>query len=157
MTRFIDTLELRAEDEVLLRRHGEEAYPEEACGFLVGPTPTSGRRVVAEIVRAVNEKQDERTHRFLVNPEQFRKLEHDCESSGRSIVGIYHSHPDHPAEPSRFDLDHAWPWYAYVLVGVDRGRASAVNAFELDPDGGGWQPRDIVIPTPSMEQRSTER
>ncbi len=152
MTQFFTELELREEHETLLRRHGEETYPEEACGFLIGPPPVAGnpRRVVDAVVRAENEKRSERTHRFLINPEQLRHLEQYWEAKGRSVVGIYHSHPDHPAAPSQFDLEHAWPWYVYVLIGVDQGRAQKVAAFELDPDGAGWQPRPIVHPLPPL-------
>ncbi|MCL4324809.1 MAG: M67 family metallopeptidase [Candidatus Thermoplasmatota archaeon] len=157
MTTFISELVLPEAEELLLRKHGEETYPEEACGFLIGPAPSSGTspRRVEQIVRAENEKREERTHRFLVNPAQFRRLEQECEAQGKSILGIYHSHPDHPAEPSTFDLEHAWPWYAYVLVGVERGTAVRVNAFELDPEGAGWQPRPIRRPPSSPHNGGT--
>lgn len=130
-----------------IRRHAEKAYPEEACGFLIGPAPDAEhplRRIeVAEPVE--NEKMEERTHRFLVSPLKVKSSEERWEGLGKSVVGIYHSHPDHPAEPSKFDLENGLPWYTYILVGVDKGRSSLPNAFEINDERTRWQQRPLEI------------
>lgn len=128
-----------------LRRHGEEGYPEEVCGLLLGPSPgpASRSREVSEVRGVPNRKQEERTHRFLIPSEDLRAAERDLEGTDQVIVGFYHSHPDHPARPSPFDQDHAWPWYAYLVLGVDRGTSRDLGAFELHPEERVFQPRRL--------------
>jgi proteasome lid subunit RPN8/RPN11 len=89
---------------------------------------------VKEVVRlepAINRRTDD-PHRYLIAPEDLRRLERRLKSEGLEIVGYYHSHPDHPASPSAFDADHAWPWYSYVIVRVDHGRGADLASWVLD-------------------------
>ena len=132
-------------------RHGEQAYPEEACGFLLGPWDgrPSERRTVRSVREAANAKTEERTHRFVIPAPEVRAVERDLEGAGETIVGYYHSHPDHPADPSEFDRDHAWPGLAYLVLAVDRGRARELRAFELDPEARRFQLRRL-FPLPSL-------
>jgi proteasome lid subunit RPN8/RPN11 len=116
-----------------IRRHGAAAYPAECCGALVG---RSGEPDIKEVVRlapAVNRRTDD-PHRYLIAPDDLRRLEAQVRSEGLEIVGYYHSHPDHPAVPSVFDADHAWPWYSYVIVHVDLGRGADLASWVLDND-----------------------
>jgi proteasome lid subunit RPN8/RPN11 len=131
--------------EAAIRRHGEQSYPEEACGFLVGPSISMGGapRDVSGTLPAVNEARVGRDHRFIIGSVLLRDTERSLERSRRSVVGFYHTHPDGAARPSRFDLLHAWPRYAYLVLEVLHGRAGALAAFELDPkrrrfDPVGW-------------------
>jgi len=117
--------------------HGRATYPEECCGFLIGPSPgpeNDGERTITRLERAGNDFDGERRRRFIIRPEALRGLERRLEGTDQSVVGFYHSHPDHPARPSQFDQDHAWPWYVYLVVAVTASDAPAVGAFELDPD-----------------------
>jgi proteasome lid subunit RPN8/RPN11 len=120
-----------------IRAHGRAAYPEECCGFLIGAVPepdeAPGRSIVA-LERAGNDYDGERRRRFLIRPEELRQLERRLERAGQGVVGFYHSHPDHPARPSQFDQDHAWPWYTYVVLAVTASATPAVAAFELEPE-----------------------
>ncbi|MGI0128546.1 MAG: Mov34/MPN/PAD-1 family protein, partial [Thermoplasmata archaeon] len=75
-----------------------------------------------------------RRRRFEIRPEELRAMDERLDGGPDSVVGFYHSHPDHPARPSEFDRDHAWPWYLYLVQSVERGRAGAVGVFELDPE-----------------------
>ena len=120
-----------------MKRHALESFPEECCGFLIGPSPddpdASVRRVTS-VERAANVFDGERRRRFLIRPEELIGVERRMEREGRAILGFYHSHPNHPAQPSQFDQDHAWPWYSYLVLSVDPHDVTAVAAFELDPD-----------------------
>lgn len=120
-----------------IRDHGRAAYPDECCGFLLGPTYESEHakeRTILALERAENEFEGERRRRFLIRPEELRDLEQRLDGSGRAVVGFYHSHPDHPARPSQFDQEHAWPWYTYLVLAVTANATPAIGAFELDAD-----------------------
>ena len=130
-----------------MKAHARESYPDECCGFLIGVAPeTEGerRRTISALERARNEFDGERRRRFLILPEELRDIERRMEQSGRAIVGFYHSHPDHPARPSEFDRDHAWPWYSYLVLGVTARGEGPVGAFELDPESGEFFPAPVV-------------
>jgi proteasome lid subunit RPN8/RPN11 len=120
-----------------MRRHARATYPDECCGFLLGP-PTGdgakGSRDVIAVVPAANEFGGERRRRFLIRPEELRAAEARAEARGLAVRGFYHSHPDNPATPSQFDQEHAWPWYLYVVLSVTATDVPAVGAFELDPE-----------------------
>jgi proteasome lid subunit RPN8/RPN11 len=82
----------------------------------------------------LNRRTDD-PHRYLIAPDDLRRLEAELRGQGLEIVGYYHSHPDHPAAPSAFDAGHAWPWYSYVIVRVDHGRAADLASWMLDDEG----------------------
>lgn len=131
-----------------IRAHGRETYPDECCGFLIGGASGSeveGRRSVLALERARNEFDGERRRRFLIRPEEVRDVERRAEAQGRSVVGFYHSHPDHPARPSQFDQEHAWPWYTYIVVSVTRTESPSVGAFELDPETATFRPVNLRV------------
>ena len=81
-----------------------------------------------------NVSEDERRRRFLISPDAYRRAEAEAEWSGRRLLGFYHSHPDHPAEPSAFDLEHAWPNLSYVIVSVRHGRIEHIRSWRLRGD-----------------------
>ena len=140
-----------------MRAHGRATYPEECCGFLIGTaadsTPSSARAIL-DVERAGNEFSGERRRRFLIPPEELRSVERRLERTDRAVVGFYHSHPDHPARPSQFDQDHAWPWYTYLVLSVTVSDTPDVGAFELDPDSARFREvRLSVTETPSSVAR----
>ena len=121
---------LAAAVEDAIRRHGEETYPHECCGALVG---RDGR--VEAAVALPNTTDEGPRRRFLVRPSDYRQAEQRARELGGELLGFYHSHPDHPARPSQYDLDHAWPTFSYVIVSVaGRGlpRQSAEGATAGD-------------------------
>jgi proteasome lid subunit RPN8/RPN11 len=129
-----------------IRRHARRAYPDECCGFLVArPDPSDARspRTVLSVIEASNEFAGERRRRFMVRPDELRAAERRLEGDGRMVAGFYHSHPDHPAEPSRYDQEHAWPWYSYLVVNVTLASIGATRAFELDPDSAEF--REVAL------------
>src|SRR5471030_273748 len=104
--------------DTAIRRHGEETYPHECCGALVG---REGRATAA--VALPNTTEEGPRRRFLVRPADYRLAEQRASDIGGELLGFYHSHPDHPSRPSQYDLDHAWPNFAYVIVAVAAGAA----------------------------------
>jgi proteasome lid subunit RPN8/RPN11 len=112
-----------------IRQHGEETYPHECCGALVG---TGGR--VAAAVALPNTTEEGPRRRFLVRPVDYQAAERRAAELNGELLGFYHSHPDHPARPSQFDLDHAWPNFAYVIVAVSAGSAREMTVWYLKED-----------------------
>jgi len=112
-----------------IRRHGEQTYPHECCGALVG--------IPGQVTTAValpNTTEEGPRRRFLVRPSDYRIAEQRAGELGGELLGFYHSHPDHPARPSQFDLDHAWPTFAYVIVSVATGTARDMTVWYLKED-----------------------
>ena len=112
-----------------IRRHGEETYPHECCGALVG----QGDRALA-VVGLPNTTEEGPRRRFMVRPSDYRLAEQRATELGGELLGFYHSHPDHPARPSQYDLDHAWPTFAYVIVAVASGVAGDMTVWWLKED-----------------------
>lgn len=121
-----------------MSRHGEASYPEECCGFLIGRfvrDQSSGEETVVERVLSVNnERQDSRHNRFLIHPETVLAAHKGARAAGLDVVGYYHSHPDHPARPSEFDREHAWPGLSYVIVSVASGKVAEARSWRLSDD-----------------------
>ena len=121
-----------------IRRHAEGAYPHECCGLLVGRIEDEGRtRVVYELVRVANTfSEDERHRRMLIEPLEYARAERLHAARGLGVVGNYHSHPEHPAVPSQFDLEHLapWPTMSYVVISVLGGRTADLRSWELAGD-----------------------
>jgi proteasome lid subunit RPN8/RPN11 len=126
-----------------IRRHGEAAYPAECCGALIGRVEADEKEVV-RLAAAVNRRTDD-PHRYLIAPDDLRRLEGEVRAAGLEIVGYYHSHPDHPAAPSAFDADHAWPWYSYVIVRIDRGRGAELASWVLADDRPQMLPESLDV------------
>jgi proteasome lid subunit RPN8/RPN11 len=126
---------LRIAEDLLeeIRRHGESAYPAECCGALVGRVHENGDKEIVRLAPAVNRRTDN-PHRYLIAPDDLRRLEAELQAERLEIVGYYHSHPDHPAVPSGFDTEHAWPWYSYLIVRVEGGRGGAAASWTLDDE-----------------------
>ena len=125
--------------ECQVRHHCEEQYPHEACGALIGEGDGSTAAwCVAEIRAAPNEHADDHARRYLVPPAFQVQVEQYARASGQDVIGYYHSHPDHPAQPSEYDRAHAWCGYLYLICAVRQGRAADLNAFALAEPGGAF-------------------
>jgi proteasome lid subunit RPN8/RPN11 len=110
-----------------IRAHGKETYPHECCGFLLGAPGE-----VREIARASNAREDSPKNRYLIPPIEFVRVQRDADQRGLDVIGFYHSHPDHPARPSAFDRENAWPGYAYLIAAVDGGLPGELRGFRFD-------------------------
>jgi proteasome lid subunit RPN8/RPN11 len=122
----------------LIRKHGEETYPHECCGALVG---TADRITAA--VALPNTTEEGPRRRFLVRPSDYREAEQRASELGGELLGFYHSHPDHPARPSQYDLDHAWPNFAYVIVAVASGAAREMTVWFLKEDRSSFEEGEL--------------
>ncbi|HXR98646.1 MAG TPA: M67 family metallopeptidase [Terriglobales bacterium] len=127
-------------------RHGETAYPHECCGLLLGQATATGDRDIREARPMRNANQASPQNRFDFDPQEHLVAQREARENGLNIVGFYHSHPDHPAQPSQFDLDHAsWPGYSYLIVSINAGRAGDVNSFELADDRSRFDQESITV------------
>jgi proteasome lid subunit RPN8/RPN11 len=125
-------LKLPLADYAALRRHGEETYPHECCGILLGRTDDDGARVVTSTARCGNTRTDSPQNRYNIDPLDQIRIQREGRARGEDIVGYYHSHPDHPARWSATDLAEAhWSGYSYVITSVEKGKAAITNSFEL--------------------------
>jgi proteasome lid subunit RPN8/RPN11 len=143
-----DTLQLGISAELAdkIRAHGVETYPHECCGALLGRDlgPASDRSSVASeranarevlaLFPLVNRRDDSPRNRFSVTADDVRAAEKSARAQGIEVVGWYHSHPDHPARPSDYDRDHAWPWYSYIIVSVHAGAPKDMTSWRLKED-----------------------
>jgi len=131
-------------------------YPHECCGFLLGAAE-DGVNVLQDLFEAENEWQDQpgaltadgrvesRQNRYLITPQQYKQADDEARRRGLGIIGYYHSHPDHPAEPSGFDLDHScWPGESYIIVAVERGVGRTLNSF-TKPDYTRFEAEEIIV------------
>ena len=115
-----------------LREHGEETYPHECCGVLLGSTEDGGARAVTSIARANNTRTDSAHNRYNIDPKDLIRIQREARERGEDIIGFYHSHPDHPPQWSQTDLAEAhWFGCSYVITSVEKGKAVLTNSFEL--------------------------
>ena len=115
-----------------LRHHGEETYPHECCGVLLGQMNEEGTRTVTSIARAGNTRTDSAHNRYNIDPKELIRIQREGRERGEDIIGFYHSHPDHPAQWSPTDFAEAhWFSCSYVITSVEKGKAALTNSFEL--------------------------
>jgi len=127
-----------------IRQHGEDTYPEECCGFLLGTADEDNQATALHQVP--NRQEDRRTHRYTITPADYRNADEAARAKGLDIVGMYHSHPDHPAQPSATDLAEAtFPGYTYIVVSVTSGTATDLTAWTLAPDRSAFLKESITV------------
>lgn len=118
-----------------IRAYGEQEYPNECCGLLIGRFAENGIKTVTEVQPISNARETEaKRNRFLIRPEELMRGERYAAKKELDVIGFYHSHPDHPAVPSQYDIEHAWPVYSYVVLAVRTGRAEDLRSWELQSD-----------------------
>jgi proteasome lid subunit RPN8/RPN11 len=136
------TLRLRESIAEAIRREGEKAYPAECCGVLGGRV--SKVKEVTVAIPVVNRRTDD-ARRYLISPDDLLRITSDLREFELEVMGYYHSHPDHPAEPSAFDSEHAWPWYSYIIVRVDRGRSAELTSWVLEDDCSAMRQESLEV------------
>ncbi len=127
-----------------IEQHGQEAYPHECCGFLVGSIQGDNSMVNAT-VRAVNTRTDRPTNRFEIDPLELMKVDRASRANSQTVVGFYHSHPDAPARPSEYDRERAWPGYCYLIVAVHSGAAVDFLNWRLKDDRSAFESDPVSI------------
>jgi proteasome lid subunit RPN8/RPN11 len=152
------TLKLEDRQVEAIHRHAEADYPAECCGILLGLSEGEAKRVV-EVAALANLRHDParaqellplddpgretERNRFLIDPREQLRAEKDARARGLTALGYYHSHPDHPARPSAYDRDHAWPWYSYVIVAVEAGKATDTKSWVLREDRSAFESESL--------------
>lgn len=127
-----------------IRAHGAESYPHECCGALLG-ADGEGAREVTEIFPLVNRRDDSPRNRYSITPEDVLAAERAARERGAELIGWYHSHPDHPARPSEYDREHAWPWYSYVIVSVVGREPGELTSWRLAGERLRFEPEAVEV------------
>ena len=139
-------IQLATDQRNEIAAHGERDYPHECCGLLLGTFAAGSLKTIAEIYPISNAREEEaKRNRFLITPEEFMEGEQYAEKCGLDVVGFYHSHPDHPAVPSAYDLEHAWPLYSYIVVAISTGVAGDLRSWEMEPDRSKFTEEEILV------------
>ena len=129
-------LKFKKSDYEAIRLHGEETYPHECCGVLLGSFEDDGTRTVTSTARAGNTRTDSLHNRYNIEPRDLIRIQREGRERGEYIIGFYHSHPDHPAQWSSTDFAEAhWFGCSYVITSVENGKAVITNSFELTGAG----------------------
>lgn len=130
-------------------QHGVETYPHECCGALLGHDSdgvnADSLREVLGLHPLINRRDDSPGNRFSVTAEDVRDAEKAAQQQSLEVIGWYHSHPDHPARPSDYDREHAWPWYSYIIVSVNGGMAQDMTSWRLSDDRKEFSPEAIEV------------
>ncbi len=138
-------LQLSAELLAQIHAHGEAAYPEEGAGFLLGKADGESRTGTL-ILPANNSREDSaRQNRYQITPQENLKAEELATARGLDVIGIFHSHPDHPNQPSDFDREWALPWYSYLITSVNKGKAVETRSWRLSDDRSKYSEEAIAI------------
>jgi proteasome lid subunit RPN8/RPN11 len=127
-----------------INAHAKSDYPFECCGIILGGIK-DGVKSALKLLPISNAKDEASRHnRFLITDAEFAKANIYAAKNGYEILGFYHSHPDHPSAPSKFDLDHAWPFYSYIIVSVEKGEAKLLTSWELENDRTKFNQETII-------------
>jgi proteasome lid subunit RPN8/RPN11 len=137
-------IRLRSADIEEIKQIAQKTYPHECCGVMVGSVE-NGVKTVTELVPAENQRTDSPANRYLITPDLLNELEKKLKDTDRAIVGFFHSHPDVPARPSTYDQDHAWPWYSYVIVSVNKGEAGEIHNWKLRDDRSAFDAEEMEL------------
>jgi proteasome lid subunit RPN8/RPN11 len=145
-TLHIEMIQLATQHRKQIAAHGERDYPYECCGLLLGSFADGAVKAIAEIYPISNAREEQaKRNRFLIRPEELMRGERYAETKGLDVVGFYHSHPDEPAVPSQYDLEHAWPLYSYIVVSVSADAAQDLRSWEMEADRSRFVEEEISV------------
>jgi proteasome lid subunit RPN8/RPN11 len=147
-------LELNSELAGRIGEHGTRDYPHECCGALLGTDGAAGR-TVRDLLPLSNRRADSPRNRFSITADDVRAAERAATERGLDLIGWYHSHPDHPARPSEFDREHAWPWYSYIIVAVAAGVPGEMTSWRLTDDRTRFEAEPISLADAAGAARQT--
>ena len=128
-----------------IREHGVRDYPYECCGLLLGRFREDGKFVTEAYPISNAREESSKRNRFLIEPKELMRGEQYARSRDLEVVGFYHSHPDSPAVPSQYDLEHAWPTYSYIIVSTRANEASDLFSWEQQADRSRFNQEELKI------------
>lgn len=129
----MEQIKLHEAAEHVIETDALKTYPHECCGFLYGTD--NGERVITEAIIVDNTREENRERRFEISAQDYMKAELYADDNNLTLLGVYHSHPDHPAVPSEYDLRHALPYFSYIIISIKKGKVAALNSWRLDDNG----------------------
>lgn len=138
-------LEIDAQVLREIHAHAESSYPEEGAGLMLGKTNGDHKHISA-ILKVTNVREEAARHnRYLIAPQDYLRAEDEADRLGLEVLGVFHSHPDHPNRPSEFDREWAWPWLSYLITSVLSGEAVESRAWRLHDDRAGFEEEEIKV------------
>lgn len=128
-----------------IEHHAEDCYPDEGAGALLGLTH-DGRVEIVDLLPLENSfEASQRHHRYQIDAQSMMMVEHAAEDRQLEVVGIFHSHPDHPAQPSEYDLEHSLPWFVYIITSIEAGMSKEIRAWRLLDDRTQFEEVQLII------------
>ncbi len=127
-----------------MNAHAEETFPEECCGAMLGIEREDGTREITEVVRVDNTKGENRERRFLIEPRAYLNAEKVAKEQGLDVLGIYHSHPNHPSQASEFDRVHAMPFLSYLIISCMEGKTANIQSWRLKEDRSAFDEEELI-------------
>jgi proteasome lid subunit RPN8/RPN11 len=127
-----------------IREHGVRDYPYECCGLLLGRFAAEGKLVTETYPISNAREESAKRNRFLIEPVELMRGERYARERDLEVVGFYHSHPDSPAVPSQYDLEHAWPTYSYIIISTSPGQAKDLFSWEQEPDRSRFNREELI-------------
>jgi len=137
------TLKVFEEANKVMQQDAEATYPNECCGFFYGQEGDD--RSVTEAIPVQNSKEGDQRRRFEISPLDYMKAERYAAENGLSLLGVYHSHPDHPARPSEHDLKQAVPYFSYIIYSIREGKMADVTSWRLNEKGAEFEEEKITM------------
>ena len=144
-------IEITSKELDKIFRHGEETYPEECCGVLIAQITQKDRIIEARKMTNINTRS--KNTRYNIDPMDLMKLEDELDEAEQVMIGIYHSHPDHPAKPSDYDRNHAWPNLSYMVMRTTKGVTEKITSWRLNETRDNFVEEEIVIINKEITER----
>src|ERR1041384_8379064 len=139
-----------------IREHGVRDHPYECCGLLLGRCAAEGEGGTETYPISSAREESAKRNRFLITPEELLRGERYARERDLEVVGFYHSHPDSPAVPSQYDLEHAWPTYSYIIVSTRADKATDLFSWAQEPRRSEFNPQEIVLAANLRGKRGSE-
>ena len=128
------TIKLSSECRKAIEEHASSAFPEECCGTMLGVEDANGHREISKVIAVPNVKGENRKRRYLIDPKALLGAEKQARNEKLDVLGIYHSHPNHPSQASEFDREHAMPFWSYVIISCMEGKPAGMQSWRLRDD-----------------------
>ena len=139
-------MKIRVQEECqrIMNAHAESAFPEECCGFMLGTEEENGARHITEVYKIENTKDENRERRYLIEPTAQLKAERYARESGLDVLGVYHSHPNHPSQAREFDRQYAMPFWSYFIISWMEGKTAQIQSWRLKDDRSQFDEEELL-------------